>query len=217
MDRVGQEHEVAVDVGVDEAGDDVAPRRRRAHAALARRRAGRLGDHRLEQGHVGPKRRPAGAVDHPAALQDQVECHRSLRSPSRTRMLGRTDLTVRLRFEAGRPAETRDSGVFGVSAPFQRYQLAMVRYGRQCSARAWQSRGLGQLGQAVAVSQADPHAQVARGQDVGPVEREDQEHLGRPDADPLDRGERLGDRLRRPRSRRTRRAGPARRRRPRPG
>ena len=39
------------------------------------------------------------------------------------------------------------------------------------------------------VAQADPHAQVARGQDVGPIEREDQEHLGRPDADPLDGGQ----------------------------
>ena len=29
MDRIGQKHEVAVDMGVDEAGDDVvAPRRR---------------------------------------------------------------------------------------------------------------------------------------------------------------------------------------------
>ena len=26
MDRIGQQHEVAVDVGVDEAGDDVTPR-----------------------------------------------------------------------------------------------------------------------------------------------------------------------------------------------
>ena len=37
----------------------------------------------------------------------------------------------------------RGARAFGVSTPFQMYQLAIVRYGRHASARAWQSRGLG--------------------------------------------------------------------------
>ena len=45
------------------------------------------------------------------------------------------------------------------------------------------------------VAQPNPNAQVARGQDIGPIERENQEHLGGPHADALDGGQRLGDRL----------------------
>ena len=76
MDRVGQEHQVAVDVGVDEAGDDVAAGRVEHARGLGAVEPADLGDHRFEHGDVGPERRPARAVDHPAALDDQVEHRR---------------------------------------------------------------------------------------------------------------------------------------------
>ena len=80
MDRVGQEHEVAVDVGVDEAGDDVPTGRVEDLRGLDPVEPADVGDHRFQQGHVGPIRRPAGAVDHPATFDDQVECHESTSS-----------------------------------------------------------------------------------------------------------------------------------------
>jgi hypothetical protein len=55
--------------------------------------------------------------------------------------------------------------------------------------------GLGQLGQPVLVAQGDADPEVADRQDVGPVQREDQEHLRRPDADPLDRDQPGDDRV----------------------
>ena len=130
MNRIGQKHEVAVDVSVDEAGDDVAPRDVDHARGLRPFEPADLGDHRIDQGHVGAKGGPARAVDHPATLQDQVECHGDC-----------------LRF--GRLCERAASGdgvagrAIGVSVPFQMYQLAMVRYGRHISASEWQSRGLG--------------------------------------------------------------------------
>ena len=76
MDRVGQEHQIAVDVGVDEPRDDIKARR---VDDLPRHRVSNptdLEDHPIQDRHVRPKGRPAGAVDHPSVLQDQVEFHR---------------------------------------------------------------------------------------------------------------------------------------------
>ena len=75
MDRVGQQHEVAVDMGVDEAGDDVATRHVEHARSFRAIEPAHLGDHRVEHADVGAIRRPARPVDHPATFQDQVECH----------------------------------------------------------------------------------------------------------------------------------------------
>ena len=77
VNRVGQEHQVAMHVHVDEAGDDIPP----GHVDLAWSRRPveppDLGDHGLQERHVGPIGRTARAVNHPAVLEDQVEGHGS--------------------------------------------------------------------------------------------------------------------------------------------
>ncbi len=167
-----------MDMGVDEAGDDVAPGDVEDARGLRSFEPAHLGDHRVDQGHVGAKRRPARAVDHPAALQDQVECHAD--RPGFWSTLPRTadsagGVTGRAIGCVGSlPDDTnwRSCGKAARSRPGRG-----SRAGLGSSASPWRSR------------RADAHAQVARGQDVGPIESEDQEHLGGPDADPLDGGE----------------------------
>jgi hypothetical protein len=83
VDGVGQEHQVAVDVGVDEAGgDEVA-----GGIEYGRGRRGvQVADGRdglAEDADVGPERRGAGAVDHAATLEDEVEFHGDYSSGSR--------------------------------------------------------------------------------------------------------------------------------------
>ena len=130
MDRIGQEHEVAVDVGVDEAGDDVAPGDVEHARSLRAVEPADLGDHRVEQRHVGAKRRPARAVDHPAALQDQVECHGDCLRFGRLWALA----------ASGDGAAGRSDRRVG-ALPDVPAGDGAVR--PPCSARAWQSRGLG--------------------------------------------------------------------------
>ena len=81
MDRVCQQHEVAVHVSVDEAGGHIMPR----HVDHLRREGvvepRDFSDHRVDHAYVAAKRWPAGSIDDPAALQEQVECHELLSDP----------------------------------------------------------------------------------------------------------------------------------------
>ncbi len=60
MDRVGQEHRVAVDVGVDEAGDDVTVAAVEHACGVSSVKIPHRSDHRVEQADVGlVERRPS--------------------------------------------------------------------------------------------------------------------------------------------------------------
>ena len=98
----------------------------------------------------------------------------------------------------------------------QRYRHARVRYGRHGSASSVSACGAGGRVEPVRAHRRVAHPEVTRRQHVGPVQREHQEHVRGPLADPLDGGELADDLARRGaraagrgRARRTRSARPA--------
>ena len=84
VDGVGQKHEIAVHVGVDETGNDVEPRRVEHLNRLGAIEATNLRDGGIEQADIGPKGGGTGAVDNLAAPDQQIEPHESL-TPRRGR------------------------------------------------------------------------------------------------------------------------------------
>ena len=145
-------------MGVDEPGNDVAPRHvddsrrlRRRPAGQPRRSSSRATPHRPGTA-VRPTRR---SPSHPSR-SGRMSCLRSLARASRSDSQLNDRLCLARDLGLPYSAFCRRKPALGISTPLQRYQLATVRYGRHGSASAWQSRGAGQFGQAVVVCAARP-------------------------------------------------------------
>ena len=106
-------------------------------------------------------------------------------------------LTFRIEKVGGWEAATRPRRVSSRSRPAraptwtacQQYRATVERWGRKRSPSACSAFGLIISGSAMDQRPAVAHAEVVDGPDVGPLQLEQQEHLGRPAADAADRDE----------------------------
>ncbi len=78
MDRIGQEHQVAVDMSIDETRNDIKSIGIKDFLRGRVSKMADFGDLPVLNRNVRPEGRPTTSVDHPATLRDQVEFHGGL-------------------------------------------------------------------------------------------------------------------------------------------